>query len=386
MKIADRADIAPFYVMEVMKAAADRERVEGEVLHLEVGQPSTPAPATVIRAAHRALDEHRLGYTDAAGLVQLRARIAHFYRQRYAVDVDPHRVVLTMGASGGFALAFLASFDVGDRVAVTEPGYPCYRNVLEAFGIEAVGIPVDASTRFVPSPQQLDAAGDLDGLVVASPANPTGTMLTRDELERTIRYCRNWGIRLIADEIYHGITYERAAPTALSMTQDAVVLQSFSKYFSMTGWRLGWMVVPDQMVRPIERLAQNLFISPPPLAQLAGIAAFDGIEELEANVTRYRTNRDVLMASLRRAGFVRFAPPDGAFYLYVDVSDVTDDAQDLCRSWLDELGIACTPGIDFDPVRGHRFVRLSYSESTEDITEAARRIERWASGDVVRAT
>jgi aspartate/methionine/tyrosine aminotransferase len=378
MKIADRADIAPFYVMEVMKAAADRERVEGEVLHLEVGQPSTPAPATVIRAAHRALDDQRLGYTDAAGLVQLRARIAHFYRQRYGVEVDPRRVVLTMGASGGFALAFLASFDVGDRVAVTEPGYPCYRNVLEAFGIEAVGVPVDASTRFVPSPQQLDAAGDLDGLVIASPANPTGTMLTPDELERTVRHCRNWGIRLIADEIYHGITYERPATTALELTQDAVVLQSFSKYFSMTGWRLGWMVVPDEMVRPIERLAQNLFISPPTLAQLAGLAAFDGIEELEANVARYRTNRDILMASLRRAGLHRFAPPDGAFYLYVDVGDVTDDAQELCRAWLDELGIACTPGIDFDPVRGRRFVRLSYSESTEDIAKAARRIEQWA--------
>jgi aspartate/methionine/tyrosine aminotransferase len=204
-------------------------------------------------------------------------------------------------------------------------------------------------------------------------------MLTEAELERTIRYCRNWGIRLVADEIYHGITYERAATTALGLTQDAIVLQSFSKYFSMTGWRLGWMVVPADMMRTVERLAQNLFISSPTLAQLAGLAAFDGIDELEANVARYRTNRDLLTASLRRAGLDRFAPPDGAFYLSVDVGDITDDAQELCRVWLDELGVACTPGIDFDPARGHRFVRLSYSESTEDIAEAARRIERWAS-------
>ena len=376
MKIADRADIAPFYVMEVMKAAADRERAQGDVLHLEVGQPSTPAPQTVLAAAHRALDDHRLGYTDAAGIVQLRARIAHFYRQRYGVEVDPHQVVLTMGASGGFALAFLAAFDVGDRVAVTEPGYPCYRNVLEAFGVEVVGIPVDASSRYVPMPYQLDAAGDLDGLVIASPANPTGTMLTTDEMERTVRFCRNWGVRLVADEIYHGITYERPAPTALSYTHDAIVLQSFSKYFSMTGWRLGWMVVPEDLVRPVERLAQNLFISPPTIAQIASIAAFDGTDELEANVARYRTNRDILAAMLRKVG-LPFAPPDGAFYLYVDVSGITNDAQALCATWLDELGIACTPGIDFDPQRGHQFVRLSYSESTEDIAEAARRIEAW---------
>jgi len=377
MKIASRAEIAPFYVMEIMKAAADRERVDGDVLHLEVGQPSTPAPAPVIAAAHRALDDHRLGYTDAAGLMQLRARIAHFYRQRYQVEVDPRHVVLTMGASGGFALAFLAAFDVGDRVAVTEPGYPCYRNVLEAFGVEVVGIPVDAATRFVPTAAQLDAVGDIDGLVIASPANPTGTMLTGDEMERLVRYCRNWGVRLVADEIYHGITYERPAPTALAHTQDALVLQSFSKYFSMTGWRLGWLVAPEAMVRPIERLAQNLFISPPTLAQIAGLAAFDGIDELEANVARYRTNRDLLMAALRRGGLGRFAPPDGAFYLYVDVSEITNDAQALCATWLDALGVACTPGIDFDPARGHRFVRLSYSESTEDVAEAARRIEAW---------
>jgi aspartate/methionine/tyrosine aminotransferase len=347
------------------------------VLHLEVGQPSTPAPATAIAAAHRGLEDDRLGYTDAAGIEPLRARIAAFYRERYGEIVDPGRVVVTMGASGGFALAFLAAFDVGDRVAVTEPGYPCYRNVLEAFGVEVVGIPVDASTRFVPTPGLLESAGRLDGLVMASPANPTGTMPTDGELRAIVTFCADAGVRLVADEIYHGITYERHASTALAFTDDAIVLQSFSKYFSMTGWRLGWMVVPDQLVRPVERLAQNLFISPPTIAQLAAMAAFDGTEELQGNVDRYRKNRDILTAALRRAGLDRFAPPDGAFYVYVDVSEVTDDAQGLCARWLDELGIAATPGIDFDPVRGNRFVRLSYSESTADITEAAKRIEGW---------
>jgi aspartate/methionine/tyrosine aminotransferase len=377
MRVASRAEIAPFYVMEVMKAAADRERAEGDVLHLEVGQPSTPAPATVIAAAHRALDDDRLGYTDAAGIALLRERIAGFYGERYGVGIDPARVAVTMGASGGFALAFLAAFDVGDRVGVTEPGYPCYRNVLQAFGVDVVGIPVDASTGFVPAPEHLEAAGRLDGFVIASPANPTGTMLTGDELGALARYCTDAGIRLVADEIYHGITYERPAPTALAVSDEAVVLQSFSKYFSMTGWRLGWIVLPEGLVRPVERLAQNLFISPPTLAQLAAVAAFDGTAELDGNVERYRRNRDVLTAALERAGLDRFAPPDGAFYLYVDVGEITDDAQALAATWLAELGIACTPGIDFDPVRGNRFLRLSYSESTADIAEAARRIEGW---------
>jgi aspartate/methionine/tyrosine aminotransferase len=378
MKIASRADIAPFHVMEVMKAAAERERVKGDVLHLEVGQPSTPAPRRALAAAHTALEGHRLGYTDATGIPPLRERIARFYNERYGVVVDPRRVIVTMGASGGFVLAFLAAFDVGDRVAVTEPGYPCYRNTLEAFGIEVVTVPVDASTRFVPTVEALDAAGDLDGLVLASPANPTGTMLTELELEQIVRYCRNWGIRLVADEIYHGITYDRPAPTALSATSDAIVLQSFSKYFSMTGWRLGWMVAPEELVRPVERLAQNLFISPPAVSQYAAVAAFDAADELDANVARYAENRRVLMASLRRAGLDRFAPPDGAFYLYVDVSELTDDSDALSAEWLDGLGIAVTPGIDFDLSYGHRFVRLSYSESTADIAEAGRRIEAWA--------
>jgi aspartate/methionine/tyrosine aminotransferase len=377
MKVAQRGQIPPFYVMEVMKAAAERERMAGDVLHLEVGQPSTPAPTAVRAAAHRALDADRLGYTDATGLPELRERIARHYGDRYGVTVSPDRIVVTMGASGGFVLAFLAAFDAGDRVAVTQPGYPCYRNTLEAFGVEAVAIPVGPETRFVPTSRLLDQAGPLDGLVLASPANPTGTALTTDELSELATYCRTNGIRLIADEIYHGIEYGEQVPTALSVEPDAVVLQSFSKYFSMTGWRLGWMVAPPELLQPVERLAQNLFISPPTLSQHAAIAAFDVTDELDVNVARYAENRRVLIDALGAVGLDHFASPDGAFYFYIDVSHLTDDSQDLCRIWLDDLGVACTPGIDFDPRLGHRYIRLSYSESTADIVEAAGRIIDW---------
>jgi aspartate/methionine/tyrosine aminotransferase len=377
MKVAQRGQIPPFYVMEVMKAAAARERIAGDVLHLEVGQPSTPAPAAVRAAAHKALDAARLGYTDATGLLELRERIAQHYGDCYGVTVSPDRIVVTMGASGGFVLAFLAAFDAGDRVAVTQPGYPCYRNTLEAFGVEAVPIPVGPETRFVPTSRLLDQAGPLDGLVLASPANPTGTALTTDELSELATYCRTNGIRLIADEIYHGIEYGEQVPTALSVEPDAVVLQSFSKYFSMTGWRLGWMVAPPELLQPVERLAQNLFISPPTLSQHAAIAAFDVTDELDVNVARYAENRRVLIDALGAVGLDHFASPDGAFYFYIDVSHLTDDSQDLCRIWLDDLGVACTPGIDFDPRLGHRYIRLSYSESTADIVEAAGRIIDW---------
>ncbi len=377
MKVANRADIPPFYVMEVMKAAAARERITGSVLHLEVGQPSTDAPSAVRAAAHAALDADRLGYTGATGLPSLRERIATHYAQRYGVEVAADRVIVTMGASGGFVLGFLAAFDAGDRVAVTQPGYPCYRNTLEAFGVEAVAVPVGPETRFVPTSQLLERAGELDGLMLASPANPTGTALNSDEMADIAGYCRSNGIRLIADEIYHGIEYGGPVPTALTVEPEAIVLQSFSKYFSMTGWRLGWMIVPEELVRPIERLAQNLFISPPTLSQLAAIAAFDAADELDGNVARYAANRQVLLDGLGSIGLDHYASPDGAFYFYIDVSHLTNDSQALCQIWLDELGVACTPGIDFDPVAGHRYIRLSYSESTADITEATKRIVNW---------
>ncbi len=377
MRVARRADIPPFYVMEVMKAAGERERTVGDVLHLEVGQPSTPAPAEVRAAATAALQSDRLGYTDAVGIPELRERIAAHYGTRYGVGIPADRIVVTMGASGSFVLAYLAAFDVGDRVAVTEPGYPCYRNTLEAFGVEVVPIPVGPETRFVPTGELLSSAGKLHGLMIASPANPTGTALNEAELGEIAGWCRTNDVRLIADEIYHGIEYGDPVPTALSFEPNVVVLQSFSKYYSMTGWRLGWMVLPEELVRPVERLAQNLFISPPTLSQLAALAAFDAAAELDGNVARYAANRQVLIDGLGAVGLDHFASPDGAFYFYVDVSHLTDDSQELCRVWLDELGVACTPGIDFDPTNGHRYIRLSYSESTDDIEEATSRIAGW---------
>lgn len=377
MKVAGRGDVPPFYVMEVMKAAADRQRATGDVIHLEVGQPSTSAPEAVLAAAQRALVGDRLGYTDAFGVPQLRERISCFYQEQYGVAVDPDRVIVTIGASAGCILALLGAFDAGDRVGVTEPGYPAYRNMLHALGLEPVPLRVGPDTRYVPTPEMIEAALPIDGFLIASPANPTGTALETEEMRRLTSICETNGIRLLSDEIYHGITYGADAPTALRTSESAIVVQSFSKYFSMTGWRLGWLVVPDELRTPVERLAQNLFISPPTLAQLAAIAAFDSREELDRNVARYARSREVVLSGLNAVGLTRYAPPDGAFYVYVDVSDLTDNSQDLCGRWLDDIGIAITPGLDFDPAGGHRFVRISYSEATEDIAVAMDRLSGW---------
>ena len=376
-----RGEIAPFYVMEVMKAAAERERAGGDVLHLEVGQPSTSAPSGVIEAARRALTEDRLGYTSATGIPALRERIARSYEERHGVTVEPGRIVVTVGASAGCVLSFIAGFDVGDRVAVAEPGYPCYRNMLEAFGIEVVGIPVGTEDRYTLHPDALsDAAterGPLAGVVIGNPANPTGTAFRPPELEALVEYCADEQILLISDEIYQGIEYEQPSTSAAAFSEAAVVLQSFSKYYSMTGWRLGWLLAPDDLFPPIERLAQNLFISPPTLSQLAGLAAFDCAVELDANVARYADNRRIVIESLTRAGFTDMAPADGAFYVYAKVDHLAEDSQALCATWLHQLGVAATPGVDFDPVRGHRYVRFSYSESTADVREAMRRLSEW---------
>jgi aspartate/methionine/tyrosine aminotransferase len=378
LKQSRRSAIAPFIVMEVMRAAAEREAAGEGVLHLEVGQPSTPAPRKVLEAAKRALDEDGLGYTLALGIDPLREAIARHYRDAYGVDVPAGRVVVTTGSSGGFLLAFLAAFDAGDRVALAEPGYPCYRNILAALGIEAVGLPADASTNFQPTPAHIERLGrPLDGLIVASPSNPTGTMLTEAELLALAACCRARGIRLVSDEIYHGITYGRRAATVAGRDPDAIVVNSFSKYFSMTGWRLGWLVAPEDLVKPIERLAQNLFISPPALSQRAALAAFDCADELEANVARYARNRDLLLEELPRAGLADLSRAEGAFYVYADVSRVSNDSQDFCRRLLAEAGVAITPGIDFDPARGHRFARLSFAGSTPDMAEAAKRLRAW---------
>ena len=377
MKRSLRSEIQPFHVMEVFKAAAERHRVMGDVLHLEVGQPSTPAPRAAREAALAAIEGDRLGYTDALGIFSLRTAIADRYRALHDLTIDPGRVAVTVGASGGFLLALLACFDVGDRVGMTEPGYAAYRNMLGALGLEPVGIRVGPEGRYVPSVDDIEAVGSLDGLVVASPSNPTGTAWTEAELTAVAAHCDAKGIRLISDEIYHGIGYEGPFPTAAALSSDAIVVQSFSKYYSMTGWRVGWMIVPPDLARTVERLAQNLFICAPAISQVAAEAALGATEELDANVARYREGRAIVLDGLHRAGIPHTAPADGAFYVWADVSHLTVDSAVLCRQWLDDLGVAVTPGIDFDPVAGARFIRLSYSEAPDDLADAMNRIAAW---------
>ncbi len=356
--------------MEVMREAAARERAGLEVLHLEVGQPATRAPAAVIEAARRALDDDRLGYTVALGHQPLRQAIAAHYADWYEQEVDPARVVVTQGASGAFVLIFIAAFAPGSRVAVTSPGYPCYRNTLMALGMDPVDVPLSEESGFRLTPDDLEAAGDLDGVMLASPSNPTGTVLLPGALAELAEYCAAEDITLISDEIYHGITFGTPAETAVGLPGDPIVVNSFSKYYSMTGWRLGWTVLPADLLTPVERLAQNLTIAPPTLAQLAAVAAFDATAELDANVARYRENRDLMVSRLPEMGLDRLAPADGAFYVWADVSHLTDDSQNLCTRWLTELGVAATPGVDFDPARGDRYVRFSYAGDREEINRA----------------
>ena len=378
MKVAERGTVAPFFAMEVLKAANEREAAGGTVLHMEVGQPGTGAPGKVIEAAKAAFGREQLGYTDAMGIPALRQRIARHYRDAYGIDVAPERIAVTTGSSGGFLLAFLAAFDAGARVALAQPGYPAYRNILSAYGIEPVLLQAGPQTRFQPSVELLEqAGGKLDGLVVASPANPTGTMLVGQAWRDLIGYCAEREIRFVSDEIYHGITYGARAETVLTFSDEAIILNSFSKYYCMTGWRLGWMVLPEELVRPVERLAQNLFISAPTLSQLAALHVFDCFDELDANVARYARNRELLLAELPKAGFDKLAPADGAFYLFADVSRLTNDSQEFCRRMLSEAGVATTPGIDFDPVRGHAYVRFCFAGSTEEVAEAAARLAGW---------
>src|SRR5204863_4224570 len=376
-----RGLVPPFIAMDVLRAANEREAAGHSVIHLEVGQPGTPAPEIVLDAARRALAEDRIGYTDALGIAPLREAIARHYREQYGIAVEPADIVVTTGSSAAFQLAFLAAFEPGDRVALAAPGYPAYRNILTALDLEPVLIEVGENAHYQPNPELLAEAGDLAGLIVASPANPTGTMIPAADLERLTDYCRDRGIRLVSDEIYHGITYETAPQTARAFGAGnqggAIIINSFSKYYSMTGWRLGWMVVPPDLARSVECLAQNFYISPPALSQLAALPVFGCRAELDGHVARYRANRDRLIETMRQAGLTRFAPAEGAFYLYVDVSDLTRDSVEFCRRLLAETGVAVTPGRDFDPLHGDSWIRLSFAGSTEDIAEASRRLATW---------
>ena len=370
LKVAQRGRISPFIVMDVVRAANAQAAAGSEVLHLEVGQPATKAPQPVLDAAKRALDDSLIGYSDAFGLPDLRQALAGHYAALYGVELDPARIAATPGSSGGFLLAFLAAFEPGDRVALAAPGYPAYRNILQALDVEPVLLETDLEHRYQPTPDLLQGAGRLDGLIVASPSNPTGTVLDRAALRALVDYCAAEGIRLVSDEIYHGITYEERATSALELTDTAIVINSFSKYFCMTGWRLGWMVLPEDLVRPVECLAQNFFVAAPTLSQHAAVAAFDCRPELDARVAAYARHRGLLLERLPHAGFERLAPADGAFYLYADAGRLTNDSPALCARILKETGVALTPGVDFDPARGHRFVRFSFAGSEGDMRAA----------------
>lgn len=375
-----RSDVPPFMVMDVMAAAARIEAAGGHVIHMEVGQPAAGAPKTAIAAAQAALSAGRIDYTSALGIPSLRERIARHYRDAHGCTVSPERIVVTTGSSGGFILAFLSMFEPGDRVAVTVPGYPPYRHILTALGCEPVLIETTNETRHALTGEALLAAhrkAPLKGVLVGSPANPTGTMMSRDALAGLIAAAEDAGIRFISDEIYHGLDYAFPAVTAAVLSDHALVINSFSKYFCMTGWRVGWMVVPDILVRPIERLQQNLSISVPSLSQIAAEAAFDGAAEMEEIKHGYQENRRILIEGLPKAGLSKFLPADGAFYLYADVSDFTSDSFDFAKQMLEKAHVAATPGVDFDPIHGRSFIRFSYARSAAEMQEAVDRIAHW---------
>ena len=372
MQVSRRSAVDPFIVMEVMEAAAEAELAGRDIIHMEVGQPGTAAPAGARAAVAAALEAGPLGYTLSLGLPELRAGIAKLYERWYGIELNPERVIVTTGSSGAFLLAFTALFDAGNRVALGAPGYPSYRQILKALSLEPVEIEARLEHRMQPAPEEVP--GDIDGLILASPGNPTGTILGHEPLRALVDRAAEVGAALVSDEIYHGLHYAERAVSALEISDEVVVINSFSKYFSMTGWRVGWMVVPESDIRTYERLAQNMFICPPHVAQVAALAALDCTEELEANRAVYARNRAAMLEGLPKAGFTRFAPPDGAFYVYADVSELTDDSLKFSRQILEKAGVAVTPGLDFDAARGRKWLRFSYARGEADIAEGLRRL------------
>ncbi len=371
--------VQPFIVMDMFREANALADIGHDVVHMSAGQPAGGPPQKVVEAAREALKGAYLGYTNSMGLPVLRERVAQHYQQVYGVELDPGRVVVTTGSSGAFVLSFLACFDRGDKVGLTVPGYPAYSNILSALGIEVTGIEVDGRHRWAPTTKQISAACEngLSGLLLASPANPTGTMVTPENLAAISRVCAHRKIWLISDEIYHGLNYEMPQASALNTNADAIIINSFSKYYCMTGWRIGWMIVPESLVRPVECLAQSLFISPPTLSQYAAVAAFEATEELELRKAGYGKNRDFLLRELPGLGLGNLSPADGAFYLYADVGNLTNDSFAFARAMLKEAHVAVSPGPDFDADRGNRYLRLSFAGTMEDMEKAVERLARW---------
>lgn len=383
ISLSRRGKISSFLAMDVMREAGVLEGEGAHICHMEVGQPGTKAPSLVREAAKKALDEDLIGYTEALGIRRLRERISKHYLDAYNVSISSDQVIITTGSSAGFVLSFLATLDAGDSVAITRPGYPCYREILHALDLKAVELPVGFENNWVPTVDEVANAienENVKALLLASPANPTGVMLDKARLKDLIELTNSKSVWFFSDEIYHGLTYERPADTALACgsaeaTDHVIILNSFSKYFSMTGWRIGWMVVPPGLIRRMEKLNQHLFISAPALSQIAAISAFDAFEELEILKAQYERNREILCDGLKAASFGRFAPPDGAFYIYTDVSDFTDDSLAFSKKLLRDYGIAASPGFDFDHSGGAHMMRFSYAGTEVDVIEAVSRLK-----------
>ena len=376
MKKSKRSNVDPFIVMDVMESARKAEANGKHVIHMEVGQPGTPAPKRAKQFISDEISNNDLGYTVTLGLPELRNRISKLYGDWYNIDLNPDRIIITTGSSGAFILSFAALFDVGDRVGIAAPGYPSYRQILKSQDLIPIDIFTELQNKFQPIPKDIKE-NNLNGLLVASPANPTGSMLDKKKLEELINTAHENKVSFISDEIYHGIQYDNNPTSALEISNECYVINSFSKYFSMTGWRVGWMIVPEDHVRQVERLSQNLFICPPHVSQLTALLAMDAKEELNTNVEVYKKNRSILLEELPKAGLNKFSPPDGAFYIYIDISDYSKDSLNFCKEVLDKAGVAITPGLDFDQKRGNSTIRFSYARSTEDIIEGANRIKKF---------
>ena len=376
MKTSNRGNVDPFIVMDVMNDAEKLEAKGKKIIHMEVGQPGTSAPHNAKKAVLNSLEKNNLGYTVAVGLPELREKISKLYKDWYKVEIDPNRIIITSGSSGAFVLSFCALFDEGDKIGIAAPGYPSYRQILKAQNLLPISIKTFKKNRYQPIKDDI-LNKNLSGLLIASPANPTGTMLSYNELKSLIDTCTENNISFISDEIYHGIEYEKKAVSALEISDDCYVINSFSKYFSMTGWRIGWMIVPSNHIRRVERLAQNLFICAPHVSQVAAIAALDSKKELNKNLKEYNKNRILMIKGLKECGFEDIAPPDGAFYIYADISKFSENSLDFVKDLLYTTGVAITPGVDFDENRGNKTIRFSYARSHNDIKEGLIKIKKF---------
>lgn len=381
IKLSHRSDISVFRVLDILRIVNERVAAGADIIHLEAGQPSVGAPQAALDYAADILRSGNLGYTEATGMPALKARIAQYYKDRFKVEVNPKNVVITIGGSGGLIMSFLAVLDVGDTVAMAAPAYPAYRNILQSLGCKVVEISATLEENYQPTIAKLEALPEKpQAIIIGNPSNPTGTMINQKDLEALTHWCQSHGVRLIADELYNGITYGELCDTVLRTSHEAISVNSFSKYFAMTGWRIGWLVLPDDVVDRVKRLCESLFVAPPTLAQHVALKCFDHLDVLDGYVARYKKNLEILKTELPKAGITKLSHVQGAFYLYGDISDMTDDSEAFCRGLLDQAGVAITPGTDFDLTRGHQTFRMSFAGSTEDIIEACKRINNFMRG------